>query len=93
MLTRRSFCDLQFWADSMRNPQVLGARLPQGTYTVMPSWAPAGTGATYHLYLDCLGRQLPFVLDFQGSALVLMVHAIARQPCCKPEACLASCAN
>ncbi|KAK9917616.1 hypothetical protein WJX75_006524 [Coccomyxa subellipsoidea] len=99
-----------FWADSMRNPQILGARLPRGTYWLLPGadtastgtdagansgtdggassgtaagaesgtdgGADLGTGATaggaFHLSLDCLGRRLPFVLDFQGSALVLV---------------------
>ena len=76
----------------MRNPQILGARLPRGTYWLLPGGdtansgteagansgtngeATSGTGGAYHLTLNCLGRMLPFVLDFQGSALVLVVR-------------------
>lgn len=75
---------LQFWADRMRNPQILGVLLPRGTFRILPgaNADDPGTGSTatsgvYHLTLDCIGRQLPFLLDFQGSELVLVV----RRPC------------
>lgn len=114
----------------MRNPQILGARLPRDTYWLLPGadtastgtdagansgtdggassgiaagaesgtaaganlstdgGANSGTGATaggaFHLTLDCLGRRLPFVLDFQGSALVLVVRLFFRA-CTPPD--------
>ncbi len=63
----------------MRNPQILGVRVPRGTYYLWPAAGAATSGTArdggYHLSLDCLGRMLPFVLDFQGSAVIFVVRA------------------
>ena len=73
---------MQFWADSIADPQLLGVRLPKGTYRVSPSKAvlPGGNASrsSFHLVLGCQ-QQLaaPFELDFQGSALLLEVNILA----------------
>lgn len=73
---------MQFWADSIADPQLLGVRLPKGTYRVSPSKAvlPGGntSRSSFHLVLGCQ-QQLaaPFELDFQGSTLLLKVNILA----------------
>ena len=85
---------LQFWADRMRNPQILGILLPRATYWVLPGADAANSGTdsnadmAYHLTLDCIGRQLPFLLDFQGSALILVVRHQFSICICGSQCCL-----
>ncbi len=78
----------------MRNPQILGILLPRATYWVLPGADAANSGTdsnadmAYHLTLDCIGRQLPFLLDFQGSALILVVRHQFSICICGSQCCL-----
>lgn len=67
---------MQFWSDSMANPAVVGVRLVQGIYTVVPAKtynSGIGLDGAYHLVLDCGGRGTPFDFDLNGSKLSLTV--------------------